>query len=142
MRIAAVVGGLPAAGGVPVVIRKEPAFWMERDSLFTVIVAPDRNLAESVADLQFANNAHLVYDVYVGTCAPDEFDLAILSRRLDFREQVRLALWVPFALGLESLGEFDVDYEPAAAGTTKGTKNLDESWQRFRFKFSTARSTP
>ncbi|HEX8158774.1 MAG TPA: hypothetical protein VF526_15420 [Solirubrobacteraceae bacterium] len=121
--------------------RKSAVFEPLQDKLRDIVFAPDANLAERVAELQFDNRCFLELDVFVGFAVTAEWDEASLYERTDLREQIRLALWRDDLIELDDPHqEFRCDYEPAPGVPPSFGPNSDESWQLFTFTVSTTQN--
>lgn len=129
-------------------LRKAPSFYPLIDRLPQIIIAPRPDLVELIEGLTMGRRgvsrpsyASLGFEAYVGLVVdsrPDDTDL--LDLRFQFREEARLKLWEPGVLGLDSVGEYDVEYDPQGEGGEQPPPNTDGSWQRFRFTLRTLRS--
>lgn len=123
---------------LPVKLRKRPQHVGAQDQMRQLIVAPRDDLAERVVRQTFGGVTWLVFEVYVGVVVNDEWSEELLLQRMQWREDIRQALWEPQLLGLSAIGEFDVDYDPSGPGEP-GPARTDVDWQRFDYKVSTQR---
>ncbi len=127
--------------GWTVLLHRAPEFVSHYAKLPLVIVAPPEDLGE-VLKLERFDLGWLGFEVFVGNFVDDRAqDRDQLWKRTDVREVIRLALWEPIALGLGSIGEFDVDYDPKGAGGKAPPDNVLGSWQKFTFWVETVRAT-
>lgn len=133
---------LLTSDGWTVLLHDKPTFSQVHATLPLCLVAPPEDLSEEVVEQTFGNKVWLRFPVFVGTFVDDRgtLDADQLWKRTDARETIRLALWTPRVLGLESLGEFDVDYDPSGRGGEKAPAKIKGSWQRWDFKVETARA--
>jgi len=136
-----VVQGLSALDGVPVVIRKWPGFLALQGSVREVVIAPRRDLAEVMAELQFSGNAWIDYEVFVILVTEARYDEETLQWRLNRRLELRQALYETDAVASEVPAQFDVDYDPSPSiDTSSLPETLDWTAQKYTYRTSEARS--
>ncbi len=129
--------------GWDVVLLGQPTYSGTHAGLPTCVVAPRSDLAESIGQETFNNEAFLEFAVFVGLFV-DAQSVAGLEqsyKRAAAREVVRLDLWKPGAPGLGAEW-FDCDYDPfGLGGQNPPNANVEGSWQKFTFSVSTARQS-
>ncbi len=135
------------SSGWTVVLHRKPAYDQSFGVLPGVIVAPPEDLAEVVVEETFPDAnfpqgaAWLGFPVFVGSFVDARAQQEDpLFGRTNVRETIRLALWKARVLGLETIGEYNVRYDPKGPGGEKPPAQVLGTWQKFTFEFETARS--